>query len=153
MVLMRCQTFILTVCLSQNHVSVAQSHVSLLVSVCDSREERGGGCPMNCLIISPMLLCNLPFSLVRPRKRACQREGGQYATCPLTHCLRILVCTFLDISQKLKESTSGIQSYSCCLNVVKIFFAIHAVCNLTFYISAIICLLQCQTYPEFNSCP
>lgn len=67
---------------------------------------------MNCLIISPMLLCNLLFSLVRPRKEACQREGVQYATSSLTHCLRILVCTPLDISNELKESTRVIQSYS-----------------------------------------
>lgn len=40
MVLMTCQTFILTVPWSQNHVSVVQSHVTLLVSVCDCRGGR-----------------------------------------------------------------------------------------------------------------
>lgn len=84
---------------------MAQSHVNLLVSVCDSRSEGrcvgGWCCPMNCHI-SPVPLCDLPFSVWLGLERACFHtlftNSGIYSSGYE--------------SQELKETTSVIQSYS-----------------------------------------
>lgn len=88
MVLMRCRTFILTIRWSQIRVSVAQSHVSLLVSVCDSRWGvwRGG---------------DLLFCLWSGLEREHVKESTEYSP---THCLLILGFTLLDINQILRRT-------------------------------------------------